>query len=295
MKSIVIFFSLTGNTRKVAEAIRRGVARVAGECSITTLRELNAGQLRSTELLAIGSPVWGQVPPNVSRAIKNMPLLPGRHAFAFCTHGTRPGQFFPVATELLRERGLTVLGIRGWYGAVHIPTLPKPYPTDGHPDNVDLADAEAFGSEMALLSQGVIAGTQPVPVLPKFPKLRASRLSRPLPRRDAGKCGFPGCSLCMDHCPMGAIDLKSDPPVFGRGCAKCYFCELICPTGAVEVEYEALATANIRRARRVYEKSLDQAEAEGRFRRLIPREKISWSTPLYKAIPTHPRYRIPEE
>ena len=70
---------------------------------------------------------------------------------------------------------------------------------------------------------------------------------------------------------------------------------MICPEGAIEVDYEARAEASIPRIKDVFLKLLDEAEAEGRFRRLIPVEKVGWDTPYYKVYSKHPRYVIPED
>ncbi len=54
---------------------------------------------------------------------------------------------------------------------------------------------------------------------------RAS-LKRPVPELNIKKCRYPSCSLCMDHCPVGAIDLSVSPPVFAK-VQFLYFCEMI--------------------------------------------------------------------
>ena len=93
---------------------------------------------------------------------------------------------------------------------------------------------------------------------------------------------------------MKAIDLNASPVTFGKGCRMCYFCELICPTGAIEVDYERdnQLFANLKEH---YEHALDKPEASGRFRRLTPLDKIGWNTPFYKVYNKHPRYVIPED
>ena len=37
---------------------------------------------------------------------------------------------------------------------------------------------------------------------------------------------------------------------------------------------------------------LAQAEAQGRFRRLVPEDKIGWNTPIHKVYPKHPGFII---
>jgi hypothetical protein len=45
----------------------------------------------------------------------------------------------------------------------------------------------------------------------------------------------------------------------------------------------------------VFLEALAKAEAEGRFRRLVPLGEVGWETPYYKVCDGHPRYVIPEE
>jgi hypothetical protein len=43
-----------------------------------------------------------------------------------------------------------------------------------------------------------------------------------------------------------------------------------------------------------FNKLLDEAEATGKFRRLVPLDKIGWDNPIFK-IKQHPRFDIEEE
>ncbi|MFC1533149.1 flavodoxin family protein [Thermodesulfobacteriota bacterium] len=296
MKSIIIYFSLTGSTKKVAHAIHKGMNRLMERCDIATVKEVDIHRLSDYDLIALGSPVWGGLPLNVKLFMDTVPPLPGKHAIAFCTHGAWPERFFPTAVKLLEEKGLTVIGVNDWYGSVIRPTLPKPYLTDGHPDEIDLEEAEHFGKEMADLSRRIFSGErQLIPSLPRMPIPPPSNLPKPRPRLNREKCRHPECRLCMDNCPMGDINLAASPPVFARQCTSCFFCEMICPEGAIDIDYESRANASLWRVKNLFLETLEKAEAEGRFRRLVPLEDIDWDTPYYKIYNMHPRYVIPEE
>jgi Fe-S-cluster-containing hydrogenase component 2 len=100
----------------------------------------------------------------------------------------------------------------------------------------------------------------------------------------------------MDNCPLDAIDLSISPPVFASGmCRPCYFCEMICPEGAIEVDYVPLVESEMKQAKTIFNEALKKAETEGRFRRLVPLEKVGWRTPYYVVNNKHPRYVIPKE
>jgi Fe-S-cluster-containing hydrogenase component 2/flavodoxin len=297
MKSIVIYFSLTENTKKVAFAIYKGMQSLMEQCDISTIKEIDVSHLVDYDLIALGSPVWGGPPSNVRLFMNNLPLFNKKHAVAFCTHGTAPERFFPTVVSALTAKGLIVIGINDWYGSSNLPVSPKPYLTDGHPDEIDLKEAEHFGREMVEFSRRIYAGqTDLIPHL-KMPPLNPSGgPSRPRPVLNTQKCTYPECRLCMDNCPMDAIDLSVSPPVFAKGmCRPCYFCEMICPEGAIEVDYVPLAEDEIRQVKTIFAEVLKKAESEGHFRRLVPIEKVGWRTPYYTVNNKHPRYVIPKE
>jgi flavodoxin/ferredoxin len=296
MKGIIVYFSLTGNTKKVARAIQKGMNPFLESCDLVKLKDVDSTSLCSYDLIGIGSAVWGGPPKHLEWFIDSLPDLSGKYIFAFSTHGARGGRFFPVLLKLLRKKGLKVIGVRDWYGSVFLPMMPKPYLTDGHPDPIDLAEAQAFGKEIAELRLRIEAeGPRAVPPLPKMPLLPASRLKRPRPKLDRAKCSYPACTLCMDYCPVNGIDLNVTPPVFGRNCHTCHFCEMICPEGAVSVDYDSFVKKGHRRGKSVYAKNLEEGEAAGTFRRLVPIEDVHWDVPYYKKFERHPRYVIPDK
>jgi hypothetical protein len=70
---------------------------------------------------------------------------------------------------------------------------------------------------------------------------------------------------------------------------------MICPEGAIFVDYDAFAKKSKRRGKSIYTKALEDAEAEGHFRRLVSIEDIDWDTPYFKIFHQHPRYIISDE
>ncbi len=297
MKGIIVYFSLTGSTKKVAQAIQKGINPLFESCDLVKLKDADSGSLQHYDLIGIGSAVWGGPPKHLEWFIDSLPDLSGKYLFAFCTHGATGGRFFPILLKLLKKKRPEVIGIRDWYGTVFLPMMPKPYFTEGHPDDIDLAEAQAFGKEMAELRLRIkTEGPAAVPPLPKLPPIpRRTRLKRPRPVYDAKKCVYPACTLCMDHCPVNGIDLKVSPIVFGRDCHTCHFCEMICPEGAISVNYDSFVKKGHRRGKLIYVNNLIQAAAEGTFRPLVPIESVRWDLPYYKIFAKHPRYIIRDE
>jgi len=244
MKSIVIYFSQTGSTEKVAKAIQRGIQSVTRQCDIVKLKDTDLGSLAKYDLIGLGCPVFAfKEPENVTTFIKRMAKarVLGRHCFVFATHGGHPGNVLPGMASKLERVGLRVIGAFNCDGQLNLPFYSTPWFTDGHPDDIDLKQAADFGAEMARNSERLSKG-ETVPI-PRFKWLRGPLYGRiaamakqvkPELTLDMEKCVYPKCSLCVEHCPAGAINLSADPIVYRKGCIGCLVCEHICPIGAIQ-------------------------------------------------------------
>ncbi len=98
---------------------------------------------------------------------------------------------------------------------------------------------------------------------------------------------------------MNAIDFSVTPPVFKRSCEGDNLCWVLCPEDAVEMINSETTSAGTATQQTTphdhpFLKLLAEAEAKGRFRRLVPIDKIGWDTPIYKN-PNHPRVVVEEE
>ena len=169
MKSLVVYYSQTGNTKKVARVIHKNMSQLVEQCDIAPVKEVDPKDLDKYDLVGLGSPVWmGAETPNVRRFIESLPNQKGRHVFSFNTHGIMPEQYFPNVVRRLKGKGFTVIGMRDWYGDGRFQLAPSPYYTDGHPDEIDLKEAEDFGGEMVEISKRISAGeTNLIPPVPE--------------------------------------------------------------------------------------------------------------------------------
>jgi flavodoxin/NAD-dependent dihydropyrimidine dehydrogenase PreA subunit len=324
MKSIVIYFSQTGNTEKIARAIQSGIKQTAGQCDIIQLKDISPRRLKDYDLIGLGSACWGREPGNVSDFINDMRFVGGKHVFAFITTGGNPEPYFPSIYPKLKSKGLTVIGMGQWFGDCYLLHHMEPYPTKGHPDAVDLKEAEEFGKGMVNISRRISAGeTQLIPPEPREPA------QAPMPGGPPGggpggpgggpppggpqvspkeiiesfptmakyhpeKCKYPKCSLCIDNCPVDGIDFSVNPPVFAKPCLACEFCARICPTGAIDMGdwVKAVADATGKLMPMLLLPALDKAEAEGRFRRFLPKKDINPEVFGYMNHQKHPQWII---
>ena len=85
MKVFIIYDSIYGNTEKIAQAIGNGLT---GEVKVVRVGEVNPTELKTCDLLILGSPVHGgRATPAIDAFIKKLPAnsLQGKSVAAFDT------------------------------------------------------------------------------------------------------------------------------------------------------------------------------------------------------------------
>jgi flavodoxin len=159
MKALVTYYSQTGNTEKVAQAVYDGI-NVAGK-DIIPIKEV--GTAEDYDVIFCGFPVQAHsVPDKVESFLKNVPE--GKKLALFATHGSlRGGQLaitaFYKALSLTAKQ--TVLGTFGCRGRVksdiidallnkaeHRVWALEAQSAIGHPDESDLEDAKEWAKAM---------------------------------------------------------------------------------------------------------------------------------------------------
>jgi flavodoxin/Fe-S-cluster-containing hydrogenase component 2 len=168
LKAIVVYYSATGSTGKVAGAIYRGMKSVM-DCDVAPIKKIDPKKMARYDVVAIGGPIWYfRETANLRLFVTKMPDMTGKLCVPFCTHGTNPDGFFFSLNQALQKKAFTVIGWDDWYGGCsHVLHQPSPYFTDGHPDEIDLQEAEAFGREMAERAQKIYAGQRDL--IPEIP------------------------------------------------------------------------------------------------------------------------------
>ena len=102
MKPAVIYFSRTGNTKRLAQAI-------AGELKapIFAMSETQSSALLDFDLLVVGTPVEGSSPAKEASAfIESIPITEGQKAIVFCINRLfGSGRTMNKVEQMLEDKG----------------------------------------------------------------------------------------------------------------------------------------------------------------------------------------------
>lgn len=106
MKTLIVYFSKFGNTRRVAQAIAEAMKQ-AGDARVIGIEQLTASDFEGVDLVVMGSPTHGfTVPEAVRSALGTLPagILAGKSVAAFdTTVRPWPLRLLRASPKLLRQ------------------------------------------------------------------------------------------------------------------------------------------------------------------------------------------------
>lgn len=146
VKSLVIYYSETGNTEKVAKAIAEAIAG-----DIKRVEEAKPDELADYDLIFIGTPVHGSRPARkIEDFLDRLPELSGKKAAAFCTtHLFGDKTTFQIIKEKVEKKGIIFVDsffCLGWSRLIGN-FGPRIF-NRGHPNEEDLRKAVEFAKRV---------------------------------------------------------------------------------------------------------------------------------------------------
>lgn len=238
-----VFFSPTGTTQKITEAVAERIAKNLGASLAMidlTLPESREKErvFSETDLVILGTPVYAGRVPNV--IVKDLlARLKGNGALgvAVVVYGNR--HFDDALIELrdiLIEDEFQPIGGGAFIGEHSFSRILGA----GRPDEEDLKIARQFGDQIALKCQRAL-GDWEVPMLDVegnkpyrghyVPKSKAGEAVDIRKVKPKTKDTCINCKICARSCPMGSIEVDRVYEVSGI-CIKCGACVKKCPVGA---------------------------------------------------------------
>jgi len=137
MKVVIGYESYHGNTRTMAYALERGAREAGADTLIKNIRLIKPFDVRSADLIVIGTPTYHQKPPsNVRYFMRNFDALnlSGKRAFVLGSY---------------EEHGEAVETVMGWLESRGATVIVPPIKVKGKATKADLESCAKKGAEIA--------------------------------------------------------------------------------------------------------------------------------------------------
>lgn len=236
MKSIIYYFSATGNSLMVA----KDLAQKLGETTLISIPKVINSELDlSADNIGIVFPVycWG-MPLMVAKFIKKLKMDHGKYFFAVTTCGGAA-----AGTLLQTKKGLAKQNIELssgfiirlptnyiiWDGAISTEKQNKMF--ENWKERLDSVIKTIKNHEKRDIESGSFLSNFFLSKLiynvstPNFPKMDKSFWAD-------SNCNQ--CSICKKICPAGNIELKDGKPIWLHKCEQCLACIQWCPKQAIQ-------------------------------------------------------------
>lgn len=246
---IVIYFSQTGATRQVAEAIARGLEAGGAAVELADLLKTDPATVASYDVVGLGTPVFYYKEPVVVREfIAALPKANRQPAFTFITHGGNPVNTLRRLQKQLAARGHIVANSFSCTGYDTYPMFFRVFREWGHPTGDELGLARDFGERLPsecrwLREERKFATPKYRFVGGKYFLLsllcQGGMMKKLFPPLKVREDLCTRCNTCARTCPTHAIVMSPYPTVNDK-CMWCYQCERLCPQQAFDTYWSKL-------------------------------------------------------
>jgi ferredoxin len=232
----LIYFSPTGTTRVIVEAIAEGMGKGTAPVARIDLTPLRArtGRMPGVGggLAIIGIPVYtGRVPLQAVEPLKRLDSG-GAAAILVAVYGNRAYEDALIElADTTAEAGFVPVAAAAFIGEHSFSGEAVPL-APGRPDKADIAKAVAFGGMLRQRMENgtLLTGAGALDVPGNRPYRDRATLGA-TPETAGDLCT--GCATCVGLCPQEAIRLEDGKAVTDKdACIICCACVKGCPTGA---------------------------------------------------------------
>jgi flavodoxin/ferredoxin len=237
-RSVIFYFSGTGNTWWVADKIKKQLDARNINADTVSIDSLDAKKtnwwIKTADLVFFGWPVYfSDVPEPMKRFIGNLlPIEKGKHIHVFCTQAAFSGDGAWVSRKLFKEKGLTV-------DSAHHFTMPsnKKLYSGAAGDDKTAKIMERCEDQIERYIENLLIGKARVKgkhshALGTLQRASFGMFKKTYKQLGVDKTRCTRCGLCTQLCPSGNITM-SEYPEFADRCSHCLRCYALCPVSAV--------------------------------------------------------------
>lgn len=243
MKTLITYFSGSGNTRYGVELIKKGLEKKgSSRCDLIQVRDFNNDMIKDYDLIGYAAPIYGYKPSiNMLELIDELQKEHAKPCFTFITSAGVPANSNRIIFDSLKKKGWDIIGQSQMICEDSWTMIRK----KGKIYKIELPSKEEqylvyeFGTELQRLFNDYHLFKK-ISTRPKFKLCWQHIVSKTflklflslffVIRIDTSKCTK--CGLCINNCPTGRMNSETFPELKGD-CIGCNGCINICPNDAV--------------------------------------------------------------
>ncbi|TFG78708.1 MAG: 4Fe-4S ferredoxin [Chrysiogenales bacterium] len=234
MKTVIFYYSGTGNSLWSARLLAQGLADV----SLRPMKKADALATGDAEAVGFVFPVhvWG-IPVPVVQFIEKLSLRPRVYLFALAVNAGQVSRTLIQLRKMMARRGLKL-------AAAYSIVLPSNYIPWGGPGPAERQTSRFENASVKITEAAAcIAGGRDGPIEkgPLWQRIIFTAIYKmtfkQIHKMDKDfwcddKCN--SCAVCVQICPAKNIELKEGKPVWHHNCEQCLACIQWCPQESIQ-------------------------------------------------------------
>lgn len=224
----LVYFTATDTTYKVLKYISEGFGIDHPQCHNITKGVDGGLVFGSNDIVLLGMPVYaGRIPAVAADYLKKIEAT-NTPAVVVCVYGNRHYDDALVELkDIAVDAGFKVVAA-GTFIARH---SIFPFLANNRPDSSDRQQAKEFGAKAAGIIANQNGSFELFPDIEVFGN-RPYKPRKVIPLYPSGNRRCNNCNVCVENCPVGAIDSSTPRKTDENRCISCGRCIHVCPTKA---------------------------------------------------------------
>jgi ferredoxin len=238
MRGVLYYFSGTGNTKWVADRFKKTFEFYGSEIELLNIEKLEGNAEFDAELLILGTPVYGGMPPRLFLDfLSRLPLGEGKRCLIYSTQEKVNSPAAGIIAKKVREKGYSVIMQSGIM-------MPGSFYFRKHKYKLEDKDIEEILAQACKkikeLVQDITMDKQ-IFENPSLVRIVADKIVNKnfnsrlhiISKKIEATSACSKCGVCLRNCPKGNVTFENGQAVFHSNCMLCLRCIHICPINAI--------------------------------------------------------------